>query len=205
MKKIVLLGDSIRQIGYGRPVAERLSDEYEVWQPGENCRFAKYTLRGLWDWREGISGADVIHWNNGLWDIGDLFGDGPFSPIDEYVEAMLRLARLLKQRARTVIFATTTPVRSNNPHSNNEVISAYNAALVPKLRELGVVINDLYTPLAVDVEKHIREDDRIHLSEAGIAVAAELVESVIRAEVEKLPAVDKRADSATASDVGAPV
>ena len=55
------------------------------------------------------------------------------------------------------------------------------------------------------MEKHIREDDRIHLSEAGIAVAAELVESVIRAEVEKLPAVDKRADSATASDVGAPV
>ena len=205
MKKIVLIGDSIRMIGYGRPVAERLSDDFEVWQPSENCRFAKYTLRGLWDWREGMRGADIIHWNNGLWDICDLFGDGAFTSVEEYVDVMLRLARLLQQRARTVIFATTTPVRSDNPHSNNAVIEAYNAALVPKLRELGVVINDLYTPLAVDVEKHIREDDRIHLSEAGIAVAAELVESVIRQEAEKLPAVDKRADSATASDVGAPV
>ena len=205
MKKIVLIGDSIRQIGYGRPVAERLSGEYEVWQPGENCRFAKYTLRGLWDWREGIRGADVIHWNNGLWDICNLYGDGPFTPVDEYVEAMLRLARLFKQRARTVIFATTTPVRSNNPHCNNEVISAYNAALVPKLRELGVVINDLYTPLAVDVEKYIREDDRIHLSEAGIAVAAELVESVIRAEAEKLSEAAASVDAPSESGVGAPV
>ena len=29
MKKVVLIGDSIRMIGYGKPVAERLSPEYE--------------------------------------------------------------------------------------------------------------------------------------------------------------------------------
>ena len=185
MKKIVLIGDSIRMIGYGTPVAERLSDEFEVWQPDDNCRFAKYTLRGLWDWQDGIKDADIIHWNNGLWDVCSLFGDGEFTPIEEYVEIMLRLARLFKERATTVIFATTTPVRPENLHNKNETIKAYNEALVPKLKEMGIVINDLYTPLSEDVYRFI-SDDTIHLSEDGIALAADKVEAILRAEAEKL-------------------
>lgn len=205
MKKIVLLGDSIRQIGYGAPVSERLSGEYEVWQPNDNCRFAKYTLRGLWDWQDGIRGADIIHWNNGLWDVSDLFGDGEFTPIDEYVAIMLRLARLLKQRASTVIFATTTPVRPENPHNKNETIAAYNKALVPKLMEMGVVINDLYAPLSKDLYKYI-SDDLIHLSEDGISLAANMVEAVIRKEAEKIDDTEKAIlEGQCTSDLGAPV
>ena len=205
MKKVVLIGDSIRQIGYGAPVAKRLSDEFEVWQPDDNCRFAKYTLRGLWDWQEGIRGADIIHWNNGLWDVCSLFGDGEFTPVEEYVQIMLRLASLFLQRARVVIFATTTPVRPENPHNKNETIKAYNEALIPKLRELGVVINDLYTPLAEDVYRFI-SDDLIHLSDEGISLAAGLVESVIRTEAEKLSDAEKEAHSeAEKRDLGAPV
>ena len=205
MKKIVLIGDSIRMIGYGKPVAERLANEFEVWQPDDNCRFAQYTLRGLWDWQDGIRGADIIHWNNGLWDVCELFGDGEFTPIDEYVQIMLRLARLFKQRASTVIFATTTPVRPENVHNKNEVIEAYNAALVPKLEEMGVVINDLYTPLSKDVYKYICEDT-IHLSEAGIATAADMVENVIRQEAKKLKNTTKTTpDTEGDVSIGAPV
>ena len=50
--KVTLLGDSIRLIGYGLKVPELLGEEFEVFQPGDNCRFAKYTLRGLFDWQE---------------------------------------------------------------------------------------------------------------------------------------------------------
>ncbi|MBQ7343377.1 MAG: hypothetical protein IJW53_01280 [Clostridia bacterium] len=185
MKKVVLIGDSIREIGYGNPVAERLSDEFEVWQPNDNCRYAKYTLHGLWDWQEDLRNVDIIHWNNGLWDVSDLFGDGAFTPLDEYLQIMLRIARLFKQRASTVIFATTTPVRPENTLNENEVIKAYNDALVPRLKEMGVVINDLYTPLAEDLYRFIC-DDTIHLSEDGIAVATDLVEDVIRREAKKI-------------------
>lgn len=205
MKKVVLIGDSIRQIGYGAPVAERLSDEFEVWQPDDNCRFAKYTLRGLWDWQDGIRGADIIHWNNGLWDVSDLFGDGEFTPIDEYVDIMLRLARLFLQRARVVIFATTTPVRPENPHNKNEVIEAFNNALVPRLLEMGVVINDLYTPISKDLYRYV-SDDLIHLSEEGISLAAQMVEKVIRSEANKLSDNEKGAQSGTEKALlGAPV
>ena len=205
MKKVVLIGDSIRMIGYGNPVAERLSNEFEVWQPDDNCRFAKYTLRGLWDWQDGIRNADIIHWNNGLWDVCSLFGDGEFTPVDEYVEIMLRLARLFKQRATTVIFATTTPVRPENLHNKNEVITTYNEALVPKLKEMGIVINDLYTPLAEDVYRFIC-DDTIHLSEEGIAKATDMVEAIIRSEAEKIAETNvEKTDNKDEVSLGAPV
>ena len=192
-------------IGYGAPVAERISNEFEVWQPDDNCRFAQYTLRGMWDWQDGIRGADIIHWNNGLWDICHLFGDGEFTPINEYVETMLRIARILKQRASTVIFATTTPVRPENVHNKNEVIEAYNEALVPKLKEMGVVINDLYTPISKDVYKYIC-DDTIHLSEDGIVLAADMVEAVIRQEAAKLTDNGARkTDDENGISIGAPV
>lgn len=44
--KIVLLGDSIR-LAYAPRVIELLGDEFEVFHPEDNCRFAKYMLRGL--------------------------------------------------------------------------------------------------------------------------------------------------------------
>ena len=49
MTKVILLGDSIRRIGYGTKVPELLGENYTVWQPEENCRFAYYTLRMLFD------------------------------------------------------------------------------------------------------------------------------------------------------------
>ena len=108
--KVTLIGDSIRVLGYGKLVPELLGDEYEVYQPNDNCRFAKYTLRGIYDWDKDMAGSRIVHWNNGLWDVCDLFGDGPFSSEDEYITNMLRIADLLLSKHEKVIFATTTPV-----------------------------------------------------------------------------------------------
>lgn len=188
MKKITLLGDSIRRIGYGTKVPERLGDGYTVYQPEDNCMFVKYTLRRIYrEWSEGIKGSDIIHWNNGLWDICD-YGDGPFSTVQEYVENMVRVARLLQERARVVIFATTTPYYTRpaeeTPQYTNERIDAYNAALVPRLQEMGILINDLNAFIKPHIGKYIREDDRVHLSEAGIDACADEVAAVIK-EAEK--------------------
>lgn len=45
VKKVVLLGDSVRLIGYGPRVPEMLGEDYSVFQSEDNCRFVKYTLR----------------------------------------------------------------------------------------------------------------------------------------------------------------
>ena len=184
-KKIVLLGDSIRLLGYGETVAKALADDFEVWQPTDNCRFASYTLRGTYDWRANIADADIIHWNNGLWDIHRIVEGDVFTPVDRYVEEMLRIAKVLLQYSKTVIFASTTPVREGHPDFQNKDIDAYNAALIPRLRELGVVINDLHALLTGNTDAYIC-DDLVHLNEVGITVCAAQVERVIRQEAEKL-------------------
>ena len=180
MIKITLLGDSIRMIGYGLKVPNLLGENFEVFQPNDNCRFAKYTLRGLFDWEGNMSGSQIVHWNNGLWDTCNLFGDGLFTPESEYVENMLRIADILIKRYDRVIFATTTPVAIRNRYNSNADIEKYNALIVPLLKEKGVIINDLYQLVSSDIDKYISKDDNVHLSDEGIKVCAEQVADMIR-------------------------
>ena len=179
MKKIVLLGDSIRLIGYGERLAALLSDEYEVWQPEDNCRWADYTYRMLSDKASDIEGADIIHWNNGHWDMCNLFGEGSFTSLENYISAMKRLATRLKSIAGKVIFSTTTPVTPRLSYSNNEVIERYNAAIVPMLSEMGIIVNDLYSFVRPHVEEYIKEDN-IHLNELGSEECAKQIYEFIK-------------------------
>ncbi|MBR5520050.1 MAG: SGNH/GDSL hydrolase family protein [Clostridia bacterium] len=181
MKKVCLLGDSMRLIGYGLKVPALIADVATVWQPEDNCRFAKYSLYGVQSpWSSELNGSDVIHWNNGVWDTCD-WGDGVFAPIDEYVTTMLRIAAVLQKQAKTVIFATTMPVAKGYPYSNNERIAEFNAAIVPELRARGILINDLYSLVAPHIDTFIRDDDHIHLTQVGIDVCAAQVAAEIRA------------------------
>lgn len=181
MKKVVLLGDSIRLWGYGTAVPALLGEDYRVWQPEDNCRFVKYTLRGLFDWQNELKDADVIHWNNGLWDCTEIFDDGLFTSEEEYVANMVRVAKLLLKITPKVIFATTTPVLDEFEWTHNDKIDRFNEIVVPPLKALGIKINDLNSRLRSDPTRYIRETDRIHLSEEGIRVCAEQVAEAIKA------------------------
>lgn len=176
--KVTLLGDSIRQ-QYEHRVRELLRDTFDVWAPRENCRFSQYTLRCLFDWAEHMDGSEIVHWNNGHWDVCRLFGDGTFSDEDDYVKNMLRIIDVLQKKHCLVIFATTTPVRSANMYNKNEDIDRFNRRIVPLLRARGAIVNDLNGFLRADVEKYICKDT-IHLSEAGIDLCAEYVATCIR-------------------------
>ena len=180
MKKVVLLGDSIRLWGYGTKVPEMLKDEYEVCQPEDNCRFTKYTLRGLFDWAELLKDADIIHWNNGLWDATELFGDGTFTTEEEYISDCTRIARILKKITPNVIFATSTPVWDEFEYTHNDKIQRFNEIIVPVLEREGVMINDLYSAVSKDVHKYIVEVDKIHLSEEGKELCAKMVVDCIK-------------------------
>lgn len=179
MKKVVLLGDSIRLVGYGPMVEEALKGEYEVWQPKDNCRFAAYTLRMLFAYRKELENAHIIHWNNGLWDATHCMGDGPFTPIETYVATMKRIAEHLLRITDKVIFSTTTAVAEDSLYDKNETIRRYNAAVVPELMKMGVQINDLFSVVAADQEKYICEDT-LHLSKAGSEACAKKVLEAIR-------------------------
>ena len=178
MKKLVLLGDSIRLIGYGKRLAELLSDRFEVWQPEDNCRWADYTYRLICDKQSEINGADVIHWNNGHWDICDLFGEGEFTSPENYARALRRVAVQLKKMAPVVIFSTTTPVKPALSYENNERIKKYNEVATEALRDTGVIVNDLYSFVEPHLYEYIGEDN-IHLNELGAEACAERLAKII--------------------------
>ncbi len=184
MKKVSLIGDSIRLIGYGTKVPELLGEDYAVYQPDENCMFAHYTMRCVMhEWKEYLQGSDVIHWNNGLWDVCDLVGDGAFTPLEHYLSDLSRIADVLLTYSQKVIFATTTPPRPEMWGHDIRRIQQYNEAAVGLLQARGVIINDLFTPVARDVQRYIC-DDLLHLSAEGIDMCSELVADKIRSVIE---------------------
>ena len=181
MKKIILLGDSIR-LSYQNRVTELLGSDYTVWGPDDNSRFASYTLRMLFDYKAQLEGADVIHFNCGLWDMCDLFGDGPFTPLEVYVEQMVRIAKILKTYAPggAVIFATTTPPSPKMWGHDLNRVRAYNAAAMAALEPLGILFDDLFTPVAEDIDRMISED-YLHASPYGVEILANRVADCIKA------------------------
>ena len=153
MKKVVLIGDSIR-MGYDKYVKDALSGVAEVYYPSENCRFAEYVLRYFHVWKEEghwPHDVDLVHWNAGLWDVLELFGDGPMTSISYYSEAIARIdkrIRMLYPNAK-VVFATSTPVIEEkfdvNAKRYNATIKKYNEAAVNALASSDTIINDLYS------------------------------------------------------------
>ena len=156
MKKVVLIGDSIR-MGYDKYVKEALEGVAEVYYPSENCRFAQYVLRFAHDWKEKGSwpdDVDLVHWNAGLWDAIELFGDEPITTISYYSQVILRIykrLRMLFPNAK-IVFATSTAVDEDRcgPYfkRHNNVIEEFNKAAIDALSGTDTIINDLYSVTA---------------------------------------------------------
>lgn len=202
MKKVLLIGDSIR-LGYQPNVISELEGEFYVWGNDENNRFAKYTLNELGrifnafsknntekvdaalltptaELNKDIVYPDIIHWNNGLWDTSIVCPeDGPFTPIPEYIDYMAKILRELRKVTGKIIFATTTPVKPENPNQKNEIITEYNKHIVDFMNKEGVVINDLNALVSENTDEYISADN-IHLSEAGKDACAKQIAKYIR-------------------------
>ena len=202
--KIVFIGDSIRQ-QYAPRAKELLGNDFEVWYPEENCRFSKYTLRGLFDWANDMQGADIVHFNSGHWDICDLWGIGTFTSEDEYIRNMMQILDILQKNHKIIIFATTTPVREENCYNKNADIERFNDIIVSKFKEKGVIINDLNGLLKTDVYRYICEDT-IHLSSDGIELCANQVADCIKALAKNIDVGSNSQNSkAEADKTGLPV
>ena len=153
MKKIVLLGDSIR-MGYDKYTKTAFEGVSEVFYPTENCRYAENMLRFAHEWKKnGKWGDDVdlVHWNAGLWDVLELFGDEPLTSLSYYKEAIVRIDRRLRMLFPNakMVFATSTSVLEEKCtpdfRRHNAVIEVYNKAAVEALSGTDTVINDLYS------------------------------------------------------------
>ena len=177
--QLLLIGDSIRD-GYQPEVSKILADDFTVWGPADNCRFAKYTLNEL-DRLFTAYGRnpDIIHWNNGLWDSAIVCQeDGMFTPPDEYERYIRLILRELRKRCDKIIFATTTPVLPIAANQKPEFVQRLNMQIVPVMQQEGVTVNDLYT-LIHGCEKQYICEDGIHLTDAGKQICGQAVANTV--------------------------
>lgn len=158
MKKILLIGDSIRQL-YQPHVIQKLDGIAEVWGPEENCRFAKYTLWHINEWINTMSSPDIIHWNNGIWDIFHINETaGIFTPLDEYITGLKRILQEMRKTNAQIIWATMTPVDPRFVYCRNDEIDQYNQAALEFMQSENIAINDLNTIIREDIDAYIGED-----------------------------------------------
>ena len=178
MKKVLLLGDSIR-MGYQGEVKKLLENEYEVMYPEDNGRFAAYTLwqvNQAFKWNPDIA---LVHFNNGYWDMNIE------SPMTEAIHPVKEYQSFLRR-----IVATTVPIMETGSaddntgtaariNYSNEWVKEYNAAALEVMNEMGVVVNDLYA-LCMEDERRYKCADLLHLSDEGNRRCAAQVADYIR-------------------------
>ena len=189
MKKVLLLGDSIR-MGYCNFVKSELAGSAEVCFPAENCRFTQYTLVSLRNWLKetGIPREEIelVHWNNGHWDVAHFHDDElPLNTPELYGIMLERIYCHLRKFCPNaqIVFALTTPVTSTkgpagNPRSNSE-IEKYNAVAVEVMNKLGVRINDLYSLTKESISDDLYADF-CHFTPEGYQILGKQVIKVIK-------------------------
>ena len=193
MKKVLLLGDSIR-MGYQQYVKEFLEGEYEVVFHEENGRCTATTLWQVNQMFRRHPDIALVHWNNGYW---DMHISPPMKehlrPLPEYVGNLYRIAQYIADRGAKAIFATTTPVKGDgyarevtgiktDIFFNEEFVKIYNKAALAVMEELSIPINDLYT-LCLEDENYYKRADMIHLTEEGSRRCAEQIAQIVRKEL----------------------
>lgn len=178
--KVLLLGDSIR-MSYQPHVARLLEGKATVVGPSDNCQFTLYTLARLGYWIEDLGRPDIIHWNNGLHDVGHNPDRFPVQiPIDMYRANLEFILKQLKAITPHVIWASTTPAHPQRPLKNtewswrNEEIDTYNAVALKLMQADKVPINDLHALVWNNVEQFLAED-QLHLSGEGQQACARAV------------------------------
>ena len=186
MKKVILLGDSIR-MGYDKYVKDALAGVAEVYYPEENCKFAVYVLRFAHEWKEAgkwSDDVDLVHWNAGLWDCLELFGDEPMVPVDTYASMIARIdkrLRMLFPKAR-IVFANSTAILEERCKEHfkrhNHIIAQYNEAAERALADTDTRINDLWT-LSVNCPPSYHSDFVHYYTDEGTAMMGNRVLSVI--------------------------
>ncbi len=187
MKKILLLGDSIR-IGYAPFVKEKLIDIAECYYPDENCRDSYFFFVNLQRWLSLIpdkNKIDIIHFNTGHWDINHWNNDKePLVSISEYKKMMVRIVLAMKRSCSNakILFSLTTPMNPDESiertRTTNEII-IYNCSAVEVMKELDVPVNDLFTTVNDAINPSMYKD-ACHFTEDGYKFIAENVYAYIK-------------------------
>lgn len=184
MKNVLLIGDSIR-IGYDKYVKMAFEGVANIKSPEENCRWAAYILRTLYDWYNwmDLKDIDCIHWNAGLWDNLVLLDGKHLTPIDQYCEYIDRICNLMQQLfpKANMIFATSTAVlehKFTDYKRFNKDTKLYNDAAAKIVKSYGGTINDLFAITENIPESYYSDRTHLNTKEGAILLSTKVIEAI---------------------------
>lgn len=186
MKRIVLIGDSIR-MGYQETVRTELAGWADVWWPEQNGGTSENVLARLDEWAIARD-PDVLHINCGLHDLKKDFGhDMAAVPLARYADNVRTiLSRVTGETGATVVWALTTPVNQAWHHKNKTFdrletdVIAYNAVATEIARELGVVVNDLFAAVTSAGRDGLLLPDGVHFKPEGYVLLGKNVADCVK-------------------------
>jgi len=186
MKKVLLLGDSIR-MGYCKYVKMAFDGAAEIVYPEDCCRFSAYMLRYLGTWKAETGcdeTLDAVHWNAGLWDVLRLLDDEVQTTPEEYRRNIDRICKVLRMQYPNakLIFATSTAVQEHlytGYKRYNADIRTYNRIATEAVLSNGGLINDLYAVTEGIAEDHYSDPTHFNTMR-GTKLIAEKVVSVLQ-------------------------
>ena len=187
MKKVLLLGDSIR-MGYDDYVKEELKECEVYYDAEDNGRFITYTIWMFNQLNAKYGPFDVVHFNNGYWDMNREGPNGePQTPVKDYIINLKRLIDLVRSTKAIPIFATSTPIYDTPiqdgdyqaTNYKNEWVLEYNKAAVELMKQEGVMVNDLYALMEKE-ERCGKCYDSLHLTEDNYKKCAKQVSDYVR-------------------------
>ena len=162
MKTVLLLGDSIR-MGYDDKVRDILRGRARVvYDAEDNGRFAAYTLWQANQLLRKYGPVDVVHWNNGYWDMNIE------SPMQEPIHPLPVPGAGGARDGGT----------GASLHYQNDWVRAYNAEALAVMREENAPVNDLYALCAAQPGLYKCEDG-LHLTEEGYDACARKIALVL--------------------------
>ena len=186
MKKILLIGDSIR-VGYDKYVQMAFDGVAQVYYPDVNCRFAAYIMRHLPDWKKTTGcgdDVDAVYWNAGLWDDLVMVDDQCLTPVEiyeYYIDRICKSIRILFPSAKMIFATSTAVIEAIDPKlkkRTNENTRRYNAAAAKIVESHSGLVDDLFA-LTQNVPENYHSDQTHYYTPEGTELlAAHVVETL---------------------------
>lgn len=187
MKKIILIGDSIR-MGYESTVFEQLAGAAEFFSPEDNGGDSRNVLAHLDEWATSLQ-PDIVHLNCGLHDLKREFAtlEQTQVPLEEYRQNLETIFRQITETGATLIWATITPVMYERHHElkgfdrREEDVATYNAVALEVARQFNLPVDDLNAVvMQAGREKLMGDGDGVHFFPDGYQVLGMAVADFLR-------------------------
>ncbi len=174
LPRVLLIGDSVSR-AYTLTVRKELAGKANVHRAPANCGPTATGLKKIDIWL-GEGKWDIIHFNFGIHDRK--------TPIEDYSARLEKLIERMKQSAKTVIWANSTPLPDVEGKYTAASMLDRNAAAAKVMAANGVAIDDLFGAMDPRIAEFQRPDD-CHFHEPGNRFLGETVARFIESQLSR--------------------